>query len=90
MIMKLLVTVLSALTSLTLATATTKACDSWSATVSCRAPYRVSTCEVKRCSYCKTTYDRCGQAWQYTVTVVTYRDYYSDGSSQTYTRSYRS
>ena len=54
------------------------------------APYRVSTCEVSRCSYCQTAYDRCGYPYHYTVTVVTYRDSYSDGSSRTYTSSFRS
>ncbi len=54
------------------------------------APYRVSTCEVNRCSYCKTAYDRCGNRYHYTVTVVTLRDYFSDGSFRTYTQSFRS
>ena len=54
------------------------------------APYRVSTCEVGQRSYCKTATDRCGKRYQYTVTVVTLRDYFSDGSFRTYTQSYRS
>ena len=54
------------------------------------APYRVSTCIVNRCSYCKTAYDHCGNAYHYTLTVVTFRDIFSDGSSQTYNRSFRS
>jgi hypothetical protein len=58
--------------------------------VSSCAPHRVSICVVCRNTYCKTAYDRCGNAYHYSVTVVTFRDLYSDGSSQTYTRSFRS
>ena len=54
------------------------------------APYRTSTCEIRQRSYCETAYDRCGNRYRFNVTVVTYRDYFSDGSSRTYTRSYRS
>ncbi len=54
------------------------------------APYKVSTCEVCRRSYCRTAYDACGRCYHYTVTVVTYADTYSNGSSITYTRSFRS
>ena len=39
---------------------------------------------------CRTEYrcgiDRCGQRYQYPVRVITYADYYSDGSCRTYTR----
>ena len=52
--------------------------------------YKVSTCEVNRCCHTKVAYDHCGRPYRYSVTVVTYRNYYSDGSSNTFTRSYRS
>jgi len=54
------------------------------------APYRVSTCEVGRWSQCQVGYDNCGRAFHYTVTVVTYRDFYSDGQTRTYNVTYRS
>jgi len=84
--MKKLIIVLLALTGVALATPKAAACDY---RVSYCAPYRVSTCVVCRNSYCHTVYDRCGNAYSYTVTVVTYRDNYSDGTSQVYTRSFR-
>lgn len=51
-------------------------------------PYRVSSCEINRCQQCLTAYDNCGHPYMYHVTVVTYRDTYSDGSCQTYTRTF--
>ena len=54
------------------------------------APYKVSTCEVDRCRQCRVAYDDCGHRYTYHVTVITYRDHYSDGSARTYTRTYRS
>ena len=86
--MKLLITALLTLAGITFATPKAEACEY--RTVTYCAPYRVSTCVVNRCSSCKTAYDRCGNASHYTITVVTYRDSYSDGSSQTYTRTFRS
>lgn len=53
-------------------------------------PYRVSTCEVDRCTHHRVRYDHCGHAYGYCETTVTYRDHYSDGSCRTYTRTYRS
>jgi hypothetical protein len=85
--MKKLLIVLLALTGAIAAAPRSNACDY---RVVYAAPCRVSTCEVGRCSYCKTAFDRCGNRYHYTVTVVTYRDFYSDGSSQTYTRSFQS
>ena len=38
---------------------------------------------------CRIGYDHCGRAYRYDVTVVTYADLYSDGSRNTYTRTYR-
>jgi hypothetical protein len=55
---------------------------------SCK-PYLVSTCEVNRCTHQRTGYDSCGNVYCYYVTVVTYRNYYSDGSARTYTRTFR-
>jgi hypothetical protein len=50
-------------------------------------PYKVSTCEIKRSKVCRTGYDHCGKPYTYHVTVVTYRDSYSDGSYKTWTRT---
>ena len=52
--------------------------------------YKVSTCEINRCCHQKVGYDHCGRSYYYTVTVVTYRNYYSNGSSDTFTRTFRS
>jgi hypothetical protein len=52
--------------------------------------YKVSTCEINRCCHQKVGYDHCGRSYYYTVTVVTYRNYYSDGSSNTFTRTFSS
>ena len=54
------------------------------------APYKVSTCEIGRRTYCRTAYDACGRCYHYSVTVVTYTDTYSNGSAITYSRSFRS
>lgn len=54
----------------------------------CAPVYKVRTCEVNRRRYCKTAYDHCGHPYTYHVTVVTYRDYYSNGTSRTYTRTF--
>ncbi len=81
---------IAALAAASLSLNAAKAHEGSCSTVSYCAPYRVSTCVVNRCSYCKTVYDRCGYPYHYTVTVVTYRDSYSDGSNQIYTRSFRS
>jgi hypothetical protein len=52
-------------------------------------PYLVRTCEVCRNSECRWTTDHCGRRFSYEVTVITYRSYYSNGSTSTFTRSYR-
>jgi len=52
-------------------------------------PYLVRTCEVCRNSVCRYAYDHCGRRYSYEVTVITYRSYYSNGSTSTFTRSYR-
>ncbi len=52
-------------------------------------PYLVRTCEVCRSSECRYASDHCGRRYSYEVTVITYRSYYSNGSTATFTRSYR-
>jgi len=88
--MKILITAILILAGIAFATPKAEACDSAAPVVVCRAPYRVRTCEIGRCAYCKTAYNQCGYAFHYTVTVITYRDFYSDGTAATYTRSYQS
>lgn len=51
-------------------------------------PYKVSTVEVNRYSQCKTAYDHCGRPYTYHVTVVTYCDHYSNGTSRTWSRTF--
>ncbi len=52
------------------------------------APVRLlHTCEVDRRKVCRTAYDHCGRPYTYHVTVVTYRETYSNGSTRTYTRT---
>lgn len=52
------------------------------------APVRLlHTCEVDRRRVCRTGYDHCGRPYTYHVTVVTYRETYSNGSTRTYTRT---
>ncbi|MDF1824590.1 MAG: hypothetical protein P1U68_08105 [Verrucomicrobiales bacterium] len=52
-----------------------------------RAPYVVRTSEVCRSYQTRHGYRPCGSIYYYKVTTVTYRDYYSNGSSRTYTRT---
>lgn len=53
------------------------------------APVRLlHTCEVDRRTVCQTAYDHCGRPYSIHVTVVTYRETYSNGSTRTYTRSF--
>ncbi|MDF1861345.1 MAG: hypothetical protein P1U87_14105 [Verrucomicrobiales bacterium] len=42
--------------------------------------YKIRTCEIDRCKYRKWAYDHCGKRYSYWVTVITYKDYYSNGS----------
>ncbi|MDF1824589.1 MAG: hypothetical protein P1U68_08100 [Verrucomicrobiales bacterium] len=49
--------------------------------------YKIRTIEVCRRSECRTAYNHCGRPYTYHVTVVTYRDIFSNGSSNTYTRT---
>ncbi len=54
----------------------------------CAPRYLVRTCEINRCRHRRVQYDHCGRPRSYYVTVVTYRSYYSDGSCNTFTRTY--
>ena len=56
----------------------------------CMPFYKVSTCVVDKCSYKKWATDRCGNRYSYIVTVVTYRDTYSNGACKTYKETFRS
>jgi hypothetical protein len=51
--------------------------------------YKTHTCEVNRCRHKKMAYDSCGRCYSYWVTVVTYRDYYSNGTYHTRAVSYK-
>ena len=53
------------------------------------APRYVSTRELYRTVQTQWAYDGFGNAYPYNVMVITYADYYSDGSSRSYTRTYR-
>jgi hypothetical protein len=53
------------------------------------APRYVSTRELYRTIQTQWGYDGYGNAYSYNVLVITYADYYSNGTSRTYTRSYR-
>ena len=53
------------------------------------APTYVCTREIGRSVQCQTGYDHCGRPFNYHVTVVTYANYYSDGSYTTFTKTYR-
>jgi len=87
-LMKMLLIAALAISSLGFAAPHAEA-GSYRRSTSC-APYKVRTCEIGRRAYCQTAYDRCGGRYHYTVTVVTYRDSYSDGSARTFSRTYRS
>ncbi len=50
-------------------------------------PYVVRTAELGRHFETRTGYRPCGAVYYYNVTIVTYRDFYSNGSSRTYTRT---
>ncbi|MEM9281143.1 MAG: hypothetical protein AAGA96_04905 [Verrucomicrobiota bacterium] len=55
---------------------------------SCAPRYVVRTCEINRCQHRRIAYRPCGTPFSYYITVVTYRAYYSDGSSYTFTRTF--
>lgn len=49
--------------------------------------YKIRTCEVDRCRYQKWSYDHCGKRYSYWVTVITYKDYYSNGTYKIWKRT---
>ena len=49
--------------------------------------YKIRTCEIDRCQYRKWAYDHCGKRYSYWVTVITYKDFYSNGSSRIWKRT---
>ena len=51
--------------------------------------YKVHTCEINRCYHWKTGYDHCGHSYRYRVVVVTYKTTYSNGTYNTYTKTFR-
>ncbi len=50
------------------------------------APYVVNTIVVSRRNEPRQGFRPCGAPYTYYVSVITYRDFYSNGSSRTYTR----
>jgi len=54
----------------------------------CAQPYKVSTVEVNRYTQCRTAYDHCGRPYTVHVTVVTYCDHYSNGTTRTWSRTF--
>ncbi|QIF04805.1 hypothetical protein [Roseimicrobium sp. ORNL1] len=52
-------------------------------------PTYVCTKEICRTTQCRYAYDHCGHKYIYHVTVVTYANYFSDGSYTTFQKSYR-
>jgi hypothetical protein len=53
------------------------------------APRYVCTKELCRRYECRSAYDQFGCRHSYHVLVITYADYYSDGSARSYTRAFR-
>lgn len=53
----------------------------------CAPVYKVRTVEVNRYSQCRTAYTHCGRPYTYHVTVVTYCDHYSNGTTRTWSRT---
>ena len=54
----------------------------------CAQPYKISTSEVNRYTQCRTAYDHCGRPYTYHVTVVTYCDHYSNGTTRTWSQTF--
>ncbi len=87
--MKLIPTLALIVTALIAAPTTSHADYYYYSTGGYCAPTLVSTCEIDRCCHSHLAYDHCGRAYRYSVTTITYRSHYSDGSCRTFTRSYR-
>lgn len=54
----------------------------------CAPVYKTCTVEVNRYTQCRTGYDHCGRPYTYHVTVVTYCDHYSNGTTRTWSRTF--
>ena len=65
------------------------ACSGYTVQTVSHCVYKTHTCELSRCRHQKMAYDSCGRCYSYWVTVVTYRDYYSNGTSRTRAVSYK-
>lgn len=52
-------------------------------------PYITHTCVVNSRTECRWAVNSCGKRYSYEVKVVTYRSYYSNGQTSTFTKSYR-
>lgn len=53
------------------------------------APRFLCTKELCRRTECRYALDHCGRRVSFQVVVITYADFYSDGSSRSYNRTYR-
>lgn len=84
----LTLTIVIAAAILTLAPASAEAGTRYQSYSSC-APRYIQTREICRRYECRYATDHCGRRYSYQVTVVTYADYYSNGSKRSYTRVYR-
>ncbi len=54
----------------------------------CGPVHRIRTVEVARRTHFRTSYLRCGRPFNQPVTVVTYVDYFSNGTSRTWTQTF--
>jgi hypothetical protein len=54
----------------------------------CR-PYITHTCVLHSRTECHWATDHCGRRYAYEMRVVTYRSFYSNGRSSTFTKTYR-
>ena len=57
------------------------------ATIDFCTPRHVCTKELCRRTECRWAKDHCGRRVSFEVVVITFADFYSDGSSRTYTRT---
>ena len=54
----------------------------------CAPPYKVRTVEVSLYTQCRTAYLPCGRPYTYHVTVVTYCDHYSNGTTRSWSQTF--
>ncbi len=52
-------------------------------------PYVTHTCVVNSRTECRWAAHYCGRRYSYEVKVVTYRNFYSNGQTSTFTKAYR-